>query len=185
MQITAYISDKTKITATHEGEPYQAIGEYLGKPFNGGYCHAIAIDGIQYNMSTHRYLSKRAHDKNLALLATRAKARLEYSAPRVGDFIIIDGVYLRFTHNWDEKGLQTTCKRLGDATNSGGFHINKDGSCSYSGSLDPIIALDNIQATDELRAASFWFFNEDMASAHNGITVKIPVRVWNFTECKK
>lgn len=184
--LVVYMSKGHIVRTSFNGTCADAIGYYIGKQFNVGveddllvYGHAIEIDGIAYNPSTHRYIGDRAHEKNLALLAERIKARDEREGVRVGDFIKLQGVYMRATHDWGD-GMQTTCTKQGDATNHGGFYLCKSGGVSYSGSLDPQIEKAELRLTDETRLASFWFFNEDYASAHNGISVKVPCRVYEL-----
>lgn len=189
VSVKAFLSNKDTITTSINGGAAAAIDYYVGKTFNVGvvddkmvYCHAIEVDGIRYNPSTHKYISDRAHEKNLDLIAAREFARNEQKQPLVGDFIIVGGEYLRFTHDWDESGLQTTCKRQGDATHHGGFHLSKSGRASYSGSLDPIIPLEKFELTEELRKGEFWMFNEDYATAHNGIGFMADCKVYKLKE---
>ena len=107
------------------------------------------------------------------LLAKRIEAWNCRTEPRVGDFIIMpDGELRRLTHNW-LIGLQTTWKGEG-----GTFYLSTDGYGDYSGGLDSQIPNDKIENTGETREGNFWFFHHDNARAHNGITVKVPCRVY-------
>lgn len=184
--IKAYMSNKDAVTTNFNGGPAAVIDYYIGKQFNIGverdkvvYCHAVEVDGIKYNPSTHRYISERAHEKNLDLIAIREHTREKLEGPRIGDFILIDDKYLRFTHDWGNS-IQTTCKRHRDATDHHGFHSNRNGTTSYSGSLDPQILKVDMVLTEEKRDAVFWMFNEDYAMAHNAVYFRLPCRVFKL-----
>jgi hypothetical protein len=180
LEVSFYRGEKLK--TRFNGTLCAAIAYYINKPFNFGiegddirYGCGLVMDGIGYNLSTHRYITDAAHERNLDKIAARAVARLQQTFPRVGDILLKGDKVLRFTHNWDDS-LQVTTGN--DATHHGGFYLNKDGSSSFSGTLDPSVPLVEIEATKETREAAFWTFHNDDACAHNGINFYIPVRVW-------
>jgi len=109
-------------------------------------------------------------EKDNQILMERYKQREFYDTmPLLGDFLLFsDGVYHRFSHIWKD-GLQTS--------RDGSFYLG-DGHCSFSGGLDPSVPKDRIQYTDEVRIGRFWFFHNHHVTAHNGIQVVIPCRVF-------
>lgn len=110
--------------------------------------------------------------KNAEILADRVTLRDAIDGPRVGDFIItLDGTLKRFTYEWND-GLQTTWKGTG-----GSFYLG-EGYVSFSGGLNPSIPFENIEATDETRNGSFWFFDLDIRGAGRGVDVETPCRVY-------
>ena len=168
------------------GEPYKIFDYYIGKQFNIGNgdlnrmalaCEVI-IDGIKYNHSTHKFLSERAHQKNLDLIAARLIARQNRTRPLVGDILRVEGGFLRFTREWD-KTFQTTCNPRENAK-SGGFHLTSDGLASYSGSLAAGVDKSLIVNTGETMPAEFWIFNNDYAAAHNGIYFMLDCKVFEL-----
>lgn len=182
--LEAKMSNGDIITTDFNGTVADAMAYYIGKTFNVGvecdklvYGCELIIDGIRYNPVTHKYVSERAHEKNKALIA----AREALEGPRVGDFVRVwnSSEHLRFTHDWGEH-IQTTCVRNGDASRHGGFYSCKQGGTSYSGSLDSGVQKEDLRDTGETREGAFWMFNEDSASAHNGISFLIPCRVYEI-----
>lgn len=106
---------------------------------------------------------------NEMLLAARESAFNAIEGARVGDFAIFpDGHAERFSHHWGD-GLQTST--------GGSWHIGKD-FVSFSGGLNPTVKLDRLQATDELRPGTFWFFDGDWPRAHAAVHVEIDCRVY-------
>lgn len=187
--IEARMSNGDTIRTSFNGAASEAMLYYIGRTFNLGveddklvYGCELVIDGIRYNPSTHKYISERAHEKNLDLIAAREVARGLRGAPLVGDFLVLNGVYLRFTHDWHDGGLQTTCLRLGDATHNGGFHLSKNGLASYSGALDPMVKKSRFELSGEKRKGAFWMFSEDYVTAHNGINFMSECKVYTMKE---
>lgn len=191
-QLEAKMSNGDTIRTSFNGTVADAMAYYIGKTFNLGveddklvYGCALVVDGIAYNPSTHKYVSERAHEKNLELIAARIAAREALEGARVGDFIRTwhagekGGEYLRFTHDWGES-IQTTCLRMGDASQHGGFYSCKQGGTSFSGSLDSGVQKEDLRDTGETRNGLFWMFNEDYASAHNGVSFYMPCRVFEI-----
>ena len=77
---------------------------------------------------------------------------------------------LRFSHDWDEAGLQVS--------QGGSYYFNHFGHLSYSGGLEPIIPLPHIQQTSKQREGACWFFSNDHAMKDNGVHTVIPCRVF-------
>lgn len=112
--------------------------------------------------------------ENALILAQRMAAHHKLTGPQCGDWLDFPDRQTRISHNWEEDGVQTTC---GDG-DKGDFYLCAGGGCSFSGSLDPIISLDRIRPTDEMRAGRVWFFSLNQSQAHNGVTYFTPFRVW-------
>ena len=111
--------------------------------------------------------------KDLLILGRRIEARDTLQGPRIGDFVRFrDGSLHRFTHDWDEHGLQTAPDM------SGSFYLDRTGHASYSGGLDPCVPLEELEPTDEVLEGRFWFFHLDHAMAHNDVRVMVPCRVY-------
>lgn len=104
-----------------------------------------------------------------------AKARLakwdDDPNPRVGDFVIVNGKYLRFAYAWPDQ-MQTT-----DREGSGSFALC-DGYVSMSGSLDPGFKNEQLKITHERKVGRFWFFHHDNWCADNGVGVAAMCRVY-------
>lgn len=118
---------------------------------------------------------------NEAILAMRQKLLDSKKGPKVGDYIIMqDGTTQRFSHNWDEDGLQTSGER------EGRFYLG-NGYCSFSGSLNPTVRLYRIAPQrdaylrQERREGPVWFFDEDYARAGGGVDCMAVFNVWQ--EC--
>ncbi len=115
-------------------------------------------------------------ERDKAILAQRI---LEWNqsadGPRVGEYVITDKGYLRFTHDWGES-IQTTGKPGYDSS----FYFGKGGYMSFSGSLDPSVPKASLELTSEKKDGSCWFFSHDSAEAHNGVHVSVPCRVWRM-----
>lgn len=114
-------------------------------------------------------------ESNKQILKRREALFNERSGPRVGDYLIrLDGSVSRFTHNWDEAGLQ-------DGGGQTSFYLG-EGYCSYSGGLNPTVPLERIEATEERRLGRVWFFNRDHRAAGNGVDFEIEFRVFKEVE---
>ena len=112
----------------------------------------------------------RPDERDIGLSRARIAAYNEISGPRVGDFVIMpDGSYERFCYQWPE-GMQTC--------NYGSFHLSSSGNVSMSGSCNPMISMDKLQLTDEIKEGVFWMFHHDFMTAHNSIGLKIDCRVF-------
>ena len=104
-----------------------------------------------------------------AILTARQAAFDAISGPRVGDRILmLDGTEQRFSHRWDD-GMQTS--------RGGSFYLG-NGYLSFSGSLYPTVPFDKLVETNMTEMASAWFFHHDHHTAHNGVDVRIRVRVY-------
>ena len=115
--------------------------------------------------------------RNDEILRTRMELLNRRPGPRVGDFVeFADGVMRRFSHNWDEAGLQTS--------DGGSWHLGNSGM-SFSGSLHPCVQREDIKQTDEMRWGSAWFFSHDHWTAHNAVHVQIPLRVFKCNKTSK
>lgn len=109
-------------------------------------------------------------EKNQGILLLRSKMYLENPEPQVGDYVeFIDGVCRRISHAWWDGDIQSST--------GGSFYLG-NGYASFSGALYRSVPKNSISNSKELRPASFWFFRDDNAIAHNGIIVSALVRVW-------
>lgn len=121
-------------------------------------------------------LSKVSNDK---LLEKRSRQRQEATGPLVGDFVLFpdpkaEGVTReeRISHDWGEDiGVQTS--------RGGSFHLG-DGFTSFSGSLNPVVPLEKLIDTGEVRQGRFWFFSGNWPRANNGVDVEAPCRVYRY-----
>jgi hypothetical protein len=138
-------------------------------------------------------------DKELLEVRMNArKARQEESgAPEVGDFVIVeckDGgeEILRFTHEWDDT-IQTTCRKGHPCTNDQSFYIDRDGECSFSGSLDRGLERSKIKRSEftvvdgkkevlvqDMRYGNVWFFHHDWPGAGRGVYARVEFKVWRY-----
>lgn len=116
-------------------------------------------------------------DRDAELRARYLAAWDRIEGPRVGDYVDLpDGSRRKFTHDWGD-GLQTTCGPRHPCHGDTSFYLG-DGYTSFSGSLDPAIPRDKIQATDEVADGRFWFFHHGHTQAHNGVYFSVPCRVF-------
>ena len=63
----------------------------------------------------------------------------------------------------------------------GSFHLG-DGYTSFSGSLNPVVPLEKLIDTGEIRQGRFWFFSGDWPRANNSVDVEAPCRVYRYSE---
>lgn len=119
-----------------------------------------------------------ADEKDLELLADRIKARDKRQGPRVGDFVqLTDGTERRFTHDWGSD-IQTTVGPSHPCDGDASFYLGNNGGADFSGSLDRAIPKSQLTDTGETKSARFWFFHHDYMTAHNGVSVVAPCRVF-------
>jgi hypothetical protein len=94
---------------------------------------------------------------------------------RVGDWLKCDPpdprcpVYTRFTYDYGD-GIQT-------GGQDGSFYF-AGSYMSYSGGLDPGIAIADLVLTDEVKEGSCWFFDEGISGAGRGVHFQVPLRVF-------
>lgn len=89
--------------------------------------------------------------------------------PRVGDFVrFADGTERRISYLWPD-GAQTS--------EAGSYYLG-DGYVSMSGSLHPCVPLESLTPTDEQMDGWVWIFHHDHHTAHNGVDVDVPFRVY-------
>lgn len=113
----------------------------------------------------------RPDERDISLFRARVGAFNSFVGPRCGDFVIMpDGTYERFCHEWEGEGMQTC--------HYGSFHLSSSGYASMSGSCNPMIAMDKLQLTDEIKEGVFWMFHHDYMTSHNSIGLKIDCRVY-------
>lgn len=108
----------------------------------------------------------------------RSELRGNPARPLVGDFVRIDGELKRIASIWNYKEMKD-----GPVFQPGGnysYHLNKNGSVSHSGGLDPAIPLNRLEDSGEYNTAVFWMFSQEIWKGHNGIDVMIPVYVWEL-----
>lgn len=117
--------------------------------------------------------------RDSAILRERYNAFNERPGPRVGDYVRFpDGEVRRFTHDWEEYGLQTNTPKFGP----GSFYFSAAGYCDYSGALDPCVKREALTLTDETQDGSVWFFHHDYRTAGGGVTALIPCRVYESSQ---
>lgn len=116
-------------------------------------------------------------DRNLEILRRNLEALDKHDGPRVGDFVeFADGVVRRFSHDWDEYGLQTS--------DGGSWHLG-NGFLSFSGSLHPTVSRETLTRADEIRSGSAWIWHHDWSGASRGVDVTIPLRVFRCSLTSK
>ena len=130
---------------------------------------------------TLRALNPELDERNFEILRTRAGEFAALTGPQVGDFATFpNGATVRLTHDWDTS-IQTTCVRDdGTAGESGSFYLYGT-SVSFSGSLDPPILKSRMTMIGD-RPGRFWFFRNNHATAHNGIEVMAPCRLFKIED---
>lgn len=127
-------------------------------------------------------------DQDRKLLEVRVGKRKvrqeENGAPEVGDFVIVpceDGgeEVLRFTHEWDDT-IQTTVKKGHPCANDQSFYIDRDGECSFSGSLDRGLDKSKLVLQDGMRYGNVWFFHHDWPGAFRGVYSRVEFKIWRY-----
>lgn len=117
------------------------------------------------------------HDEDPVILAARVVKFNQHHGPRVGDFLRVPPrdprapEYTRFTHDWGDV-LQT------GGTATGAYFFCHSGNLSYSGGLDPGIAVADLVATDERKEGRVWFFHRDVTGPGRGVNFNIECRVY-------
>lgn len=113
---------------------------------------------------------------NLDIIAKCQKAFDMNLSPREGDYIELPQVderqnnMCRISHVWPDK-VQTT--------QGGSFYASASGHMSYSGSLDPGIAMDALDCISAYTTGPVWIFDEGMAGAGRGVSMKMQFRVYS------
>lgn len=119
----------------------------------------------------------RLHQINSGIIpdATDAKILDERQAqwdarpgPRVGDFVQIGQRFGRFSHDWGD-GIQWS--------EGGSFYLYGP-SVEFSGGLNRAIPMDRLEATNDSRPGTFWFFHHGFSGASRGVGATIPCRVF-------
>ncbi len=114
-------------------------------------------------------------DRDAAILEQRTIAYDKRQGPRVGDFVIFaDGVTRRVSYIWDWDSDDDTSVQTSD----GGSYYLGDGYVSMSGGLYIGVPGKSLTLTDEVRDGRAWFFHHDYHTAHNGVDVSLPFRVF-------
>lgn len=110
-------------------------------------------------------------DRDAQILADRVQEWNKRAGPRVGDWLIFaDGVMHRFSHDWEEHGLQTS--------KGGSFYLDDNGYASFSGGLNPCVPRDKVLNSGQTRLGRFWFFHHDYMTAHAAVNVELTCRVF-------
>lgn len=132
--------------------------------------------------------------KDRELLKIREAKRMERQSksgePEVGDFVYMpvkegeEPDLRRFTHDWGDS-IQTTCGPRHPCHGDTSFYIDRDGECSFSGSLDRSIPKDKIKIKENgnggaLRYGNIWFFHHDWPGAGRGVYAMISFKVWEY-----
>lgn len=146
--------------------------------FNRSPMQFITLEDFRsLNPGFHR--SDKDLERDFDILTARVKKLNERQGPRIGDFVIFpDGSELRFTYDWSDVGggIQTTSPTLKDAS----FYLSQSGLCDYSGALDSPLPVSTLEEANETRLGLVWFFSNDSPRAHNGVTAKVPFRVYRY-----
>lgn len=117
-------------------------------------------------------------ERDRAIIETRMAKYDEVTTPRVGDWVDFDngnGARQRISYVWD-------WGTLGAQTSPGGSFYLGDCGASFSGSLDPLVPLESLTLTDEVRPGRVWIFHHDRHVAHNGVDVEVPFRVYRCSQ---
>jgi hypothetical protein len=113
------------------------------------------------------------------LLAARFRRWERREGPRVGDFVIFgDGDVRRFTHDWDEYGLQTNT----GGGEAGSFYFAAPGVMSYSGGLEPCVRRETLALMGDRLDGRCWFFHHDYPGAGRAVPALVPCRLWASSE---
>ena len=116
----------------------------------------------------------RADLLNYSLLVAWTRKRTAEPALQVGDLVrLADGSARRVAHIWPD-GWQPT------VAEGGGSFAFRDGTTSFSGSLDPLLPFP--EATEATQQAAFWMAHHDRLCAGCAVHVSLPVRVWRMAE---
>lgn len=117
--------------------------------------------------------------RDAEILAARIAAWDGVDGPRVGDFVEMPGGEVRrFTHDWGD-AIQTTCGVMHPCANDASFYFGGT-YMSFSGSLDPALPKAKLRDTGKVRQGRAWFFHHDHMTAHNGVHVEVPCRVYEY-----
>lgn len=115
--------------------------------------------------------------RNQSILQDRLALFNQRQGPRVGDYLALNPPdprcpsFTRFTHDWGDH-IQTGGARGGQ------YYLSEGGYLSYSGGLDPGIAVSDLVPAQDTMIGSFWFFDEGISGAHRGVTFESPMRVY-------
>lgn len=110
-------------------------------------------------------------DRDLKLAQEAYKRYHANPSPQVGDYVVIDGKYYRFSYDWGDSIQYST---------GGSWHLTVSGISSFSGGLEPSIPKAKLTPVTETKNAVFWMWHHDVARCHNGIYVIMPVRVFEY-----
>jgi len=112
-------------------------------------------------------------ERDQKLLDARIEARNTIPESRNGDFVRFrNGKIERISHDWEDE-IQTS------PIKAGSFYLGREGSASFSGSLNPSIPVDSLTLTPEVRQGAFWFFHHDWPGAGQGVSCTAPCRVFD------
>lgn len=108
-------------------------------------------------------------DIDLKLAQSAYKCYRANSSPQVGDYVIIDGNYYRFSYDWHTAIQYST---------GGSWHLSTKGFASFSGGLESPISKSRIKRTIETKNAIFWMWHHNHSGARQSVYVIMPVRVF-------
>jgi len=118
-------------------------------------------------------------ERDAQILKQRIAMWAEIQGPRVGDFVKMkDGTLRRFTHDWGDD-IQTTVGPVHPCSGDASFYFGGD-YMSFSGSLDHAIPKSSLREIGEQEGGA-WFFHHNEMRAHNGVSVRVPFRVYEQT----
>ena len=115
--------------------------------------------------------------KDINLMELRQKNSLSINKPKVGDFVLIDGIYFRIGLIYPSGKFQVT--------GSGSFHMHINGFCSHSGGFEwpenyESFHISKLILNEEIKTAHMWFFSNEDAKGHNGVYFNVDFKVWKF-----
>ena len=120
-------------------------------------------------------------ERDTAILAERIRALDAEPDPRCGDYVRFgDGTERRISHLWiltEQEAADFDFPSQAQTSDDGSWYLGV-GYTSFSGSLYMGTPLAGLRLMDETRLGSCWFFHHDHRTAHNGVDVEIPLRVY-------
>lgn len=118
-------------------------------------------------------------ERDAEILAERIAEYDARQGPRVGDYVrFADDVTRRISYVWRDEHETVFSVQ----TSTGGSYYLGKGYVSMSGSLFGGVKPDTLTLTDETRDGGVWFFHHDWHTAHNGVDVTVPFRVFTCSE---
>lgn len=124
----------------------------------------------KYKLSSEEDYIKRKVSTDFKQMKIIQTNRAKFKIPRVGDYVIEDGVLKRLCITHSETKFQ-----VGSLT--GSYHISTNGYSSYSGTCNELIDLTNFIKMGK-QPATFWMWHNNSSGANRSITITIEVTIW-------